>query len=353
MKYICEFNIPVENKEGRYYALSAVDKASYIHSVLIKLGHKVEIISPSYAKKTSKQRIDYIDDNICVVSGFSLGWCNSITKAFSRLSAMIWLLFYLLNNCEKGEKVIIYHGVQNIPVFLLAKKIKGFDIILEVEEIYSSLLSDKKNWRQYLESRMINSAKSFIFASEVLEQDCNKEQKPFAIAYGAYKVPPIYAEKIKDGKTHIVYAGLIEKDKVAFKSARVAKYLDDNYHIHIIGYGEQYDIDLMKKEIEEIRANSACAISFDGLKRGEDYLGFLQSCHIGLCPLTNDNTFQLACFPSKISSYLTNDLEVITTENPVLRNSKYCAFLHFVPDDSPAAFAETIRSIDYKREQTP
>ena len=353
MKYICEFHIPVDNDEGRYYALSAVDKASYIHDVLVRLGHSVEVISPAYAKKTSKKRIDYINDKICVISGFSLGWHNSLTKIFSRLSAMLWLLFYLINNCKKGEKVIIYHGVQNIPVFLLAKRIVGFEVILELEEIYSSLLNKKKNWRQKLEYRMICSASSYIFASEILEQTYNFGKKPYVIAYGSYKVPPLYSDKANDGKMHIVYAGLIKKDKVAFKSARIAKYLSSNYQVHIIGYGEQYDIDELNKEIEEIRRSTDCTISYDGLKRGESYLSFLQSCHIGICPLTNDNTFQLACFPSKITSYLTNGLEVITTENAVLRNSQYSKYLHFVKDDSPLSFSEVIVGLRVDPKNSP
>lgn len=346
MKYICEFKIPVENDEGRYYALSAVDKASYIHDVLVRLGHSVEIISPAYAKKTSKKRIDYINDKICVISGFSLGWHNSLTKILSRISAMLWLFFYLLNNCKKGEKVIVYHGVQNIPVFLLAKRIVRFEVVLELEEIYSSLLNKKKNWRQKLEYKMICSASSYIFASEILEQTYNIGKKPYVIAYGSYKVPPLFSGKQKDGRIHIVYAGLIKKGKVAFKSAQIAYYLSSQYHIHIIGYGEQKDIEELKKEINVIRLQTECIVSYEGLKRDEDYLAFLQGCHYGICPLTSDNTFQLACFPSKISSYLSNGLEVITTENSVLRNSRYNDFLHFVKDDSPFAFAEGIKNIN-------
>jgi hypothetical protein len=344
MKYICEFQIPVENNEGRYYTLSTVDKASYIHDVLVKLGYSVEIISPSWAKKTVKQRKDIIGNNKCLISGFSLGWNSPITQVISRISVMIWLFFYLIKNCKRGEKVMIFHRVQNIPVFLLAKKIKRFEIILEVEELYSSLIGEN-NWREKFEKRIIKASKSFIFASEVLEKNCNIEHKPFAIAYGAYHIPPLCAEKRNDGKIHLVYAGLIEKDRVAFNSIRIAKYLDSNYHVHIIGYGEQRNIDLLKKEIETIQRNTKCTLTYDGLKRGSEYTSFLQSCHIGICPLTSDNRFQLACFPSKITSYLTNGLEVITTENAVLKNSRYKKFLHFAPNEKPESFAKVLKNM--------
>ena len=352
MKYICEFQIPVENDEGRYYTLSTVDKATYIHDVLVRLGYNVEIISPSWAKKTVKQRKDEIGNNKFVISGFSLGWCNSFTQVLSRISVMIWLFFYLIKNCRRGESVVIFHRVQNIPIFLLAQKIKKFEIILEVEELYSSLIGEN-NWTEILEKKIIKVSKSFIFASEVLEKQCNTEHKPYAIAYGAYQIPPLTAEKRNDGKTHIVYAGLIEKDKVAFNSIRIAKFLNSRYHVHIIGYGEDEDIELLKEEIVAIKKNTECFLSYDGLKRGSEYTSFLQSCHIGICPLTSNNRFQLACFPSKITSYLSNGLEVITTENSVLRNSQYKPFLHFVPNENPESFAKVLTEVSQSMYESP
>ena len=106
MKYICEFYIPVENNEERYYAISACDKATYLFSVLNRLGYDVEVISPSYSKKRSKQRIDRLNNKVTITSGFSLGWNGRITKFFAKLSTMVWLLFFLLFKCKKGELVI-------------------------------------------------------------------------------------------------------------------------------------------------------------------------------------------------------------------------------------------------------
>ena len=68
MKYICDFYIPVPNDEGRYFALSACDKASYVFSVMNRLGYTIEVISPSYAKKTSRQRTDRLNDYVTIAS---------------------------------------------------------------------------------------------------------------------------------------------------------------------------------------------------------------------------------------------------------------------------------------------
>lgn len=341
IKFICQYHIPVENDEGRTFTISSNDKASYIHDVLVRLGYTVEVVSPTSAKKTSKSRKDWDRDNVLIISGFSLGWFNSITRALSRFSTMIWLFFYMLIHTKRHETVFIYHGVQNIPVYLMIKSLKKLRYVLEVEEVYSSLAA-KSGWRARIEKKMIERADAYIFASEILEKECNKDKKPYAIAYGAYRLPVLTGIKQNDGKKHVVYAGLIRKDKVAFTSLRIAKYLPADYHVHIIGYGEPTDIDALKKELEEQNKTSLCQASYNGLKRGQEYLSFLQSCHIGVCPLVNDNVYQLACFPSKITSYLSNGLQVVTTENPVLRGSHYRPYLQFVTDDTPQAFAKAI-----------
>ncbi len=346
IKYICEYPIPIENEEGRDYTLSSIDKASYIHDVLIRLGYKVEIVSPSTSKRLAFSRKDNINKNIYVVSGFSLPSRGRFGSIISRVSVSLWLLFYLVFHTKRGETIIVYHSVFKIPILLLAKKIKKLRYVLEVEEVFSSLQNENDSWRRKLEMKMIKLSESYIFASERLERDYNTQHKSFCIAYGSYFQPPVLTGKFSDGRIHLVYAGLIEKDNTAFKSLRIAEYLDGNYHIHILGYGNENDIALLLNELNRISKITDCYVNYEGTKRNEDYYAFLQSCHIGLCPLKVDKTFQNACFPSKISSYLVNGLIVVASENDVLRESKYADYLYFSQDDNPESFATVIRSID-------
>lgn len=348
MKYILEYPIPVDNDEGRYFVLSACEKAKYIYTILNKKGINVEIISPSYAKKTSFTRTDRINHSTVVVSGFSLGWRNSCSKVFSRISVMLWLLFFLIFKCRRKETILIYHGVQNIPIFLIAKWIKKFTYILEVEEIYSMLdLKGAAPWRIRLEEHMINNSDRYIFASKQLDKEYNITRRPSIIISGNYSIPSILRPKLNDGKIHIVYAGLIENEKVAFKSVDIANWLDSRYHIHIIGYGNTSDIELLKRKIHNKNSSGQCKVSYDGVKTGNEYISYLQQCHIGICPLTSDTRFQRACFPSKISSYLSNGLIVVTTKNRVLEESVYKDFLQFVENEDPANFAKVIKNIDF------
>lgn len=343
IKYVCGYKIPVENDEGRDYFVSAVDKASYIHEVLVRLGYSVDIISPATTRKTARSRRDSVNDKITVVSGFSLGRDNILTRPFSRISSMLWLFFYMLKHCKRGETVFLYHGVPKIPVCLLVKKIKRLKYVLEVEEIYSlkSEVAEKK-WRLNLEEKMIEKSDAYIFVSEVLEKRYNKSNKPVAVAYGAYRLPALKTEKKQDGKIHVLYAGIIEMDGVAFTSVRIAKYLDSRFQIHISGYGNDDVVQALLEEIKTSNQSSDCQVSFEGfIKNNDEYQVFLQSCHIGICPMSLD--YQMSCFPSKISVYLSNGLKVVTTENPVLKESRYRPYLYFVPDDKPESFATVIK----------
>ena len=47
MMYVAFYDTPENKAEGRSYQLSAVNKINYICTVLNRLGHHVEIISPS------------------------------------------------------------------------------------------------------------------------------------------------------------------------------------------------------------------------------------------------------------------------------------------------------------------
>lgn len=344
IKYICGYKIPVENDEGRDYYVSAVDKASYIHEVLVRLGYSVDIISPATSRKTKKSRRDRINDKITVVSGFSLGRDNKLTRPFSRMSSMLWLFFYLLRHCRKGETVFLYHGVPKIPVCLLVKRLKRLKYVLEVEEVYSlKSAAAEKTWRLKMEEKMIEKADAYIFVSEMLEKQYNIDHKPAAVAYGAYRLPALQSEKRKDGKIHILYAGIIEKEGVAFSSVRIARYLDGQYQIHISGYGNDEVVEELVEEINVSNQGFACQVTYEGfIKDNDEYRKFLQSCHVGICPMSVD--YQMACFPSKISVYLSNGLKVVTTENPVLRQSCYRPYLFFVPDDKPESFAAVIKN---------
>lgn len=346
MKYICEYpSIPDDNK--REYSLSTVNKVNYIVSVLNQIGEKIEIISPAICKgkKACRGNRCNVSNDLTIILSPSIPHKTKLGYYLSHFFTKIWMLFFLLKNCKKGEIVFSYHGIIKIPFIKIAIRLKKIRIVLEVEEIYSKTNNKANNTMRFnLEKSMIAKSSAYIFASKELATNYSSG-KPFVIATGAYTLSKRVVERLNDSKIHIVYAGLIQKDKAAFRCLKMAKYLNNKYVLHIIGYGDYDSIELLNDRI--IKESYGCRVVFDGIKNGEDYIKYLQQCHIGLCPLDDDKEFQNACFPSKITSYISNGLLVLTTKNEVLENSVYSPLIVF-SDPTPEAFANKIKSINYK-----
>lgn len=349
MKYICDYAIPGENQEGRQYVLSSMDKLEYIVSAINRCGENVDIISPSCTRNKKgfyKGRVDALNDGNRVISAPTFGVASSLGRILQRSFALLWLMYFLVFRCQKGERIAVYHSVFYVPALVVAQKLRKIRVLLEVEEVFHELSAETSGWRVKMEESVIRKAESYIFASKQLEQRCNQKNKPYAIANGRYIAAPAYEQPADDGKIHLVYAGLIEREKVAFNSVRTALYLPENYVIHIIGYGNDEDIQALKELVDEVNGKARCRVVFDGTKRGEEYDRYLQQCHIGLCPLIGGSTFQNACFPSKITSYLSNGLLVVTTENEVIRTSEYGRMISFSEDYSPEKFAKAILAVE-------
>ena len=348
IKYICEYALPNGNVENRSHALSANDKIDYIVSALNKSGEHVDIISPSLTNdfKIYHSRKDKLTSLNTLFSGPGF----PIRFGFiSQIISKMWLMFFLIKNCKSNDVVVAYHGKFKIPFILCAKMVCHFKLVLEVEEIYSDLnTQSNKKLQHWLEMLIIKYASAYIFASKQLNENYNTKNKPYVIANGSYIAKPnLVSNNDKNSEViNIVYAGLIKKDLVVFRCVDIAHYLSEKYAIHIIGYGDEKDITALIEKIREVNDNTACHVSFDGIKRGKEYDEFLQSCDIGICPLNASYSYQKACFPSKITSYLSNGLLVVTTENEVIRESAYGSIVVFSKTQSAEDFADIIKQID-------
>ena len=346
IKYISYYDSALNKSENRNFVLAATNKMDYICSALNKNGYDVQIISASgtNGKKSVKGKT-YDNNGVSVKLFSSFGRGNKIKNIIDIIFLKIQLFFYLFFNIKKDEKVIVYHSLGYMSVISLLKSLKGFSLILEVEEIYSDVIG--KNKTKDKELRFFNKADSFIFPTELLNDKINVSEKPFAVIYGTYKTESKRESVFNDGKIHCVYAGTLDPRKGALTAAKAARYLSDDYHIHILGFGSQKDRDLI---LDEVRYNEDCGLnnlSFDGLLDGEDYIRFIQSCAVGFSTQSPSAQFNATSFPSKVLSYLSNGLRVVCIEIESVKKSKVSDLLYFYNDDSPEAIANVIKDIDF------
>ena len=336
---------------NRKFVLSAKNKMDYIIEVLNRIGYKVNIISASggkkqafkYLKKEKKQLTInelHVPSAICTTSRFP----NKIVLFKIKFNIILFFLF----NIKEDDKVIVYHSLGYYKLIAILKKIIGFKMILEVEEIYSDVTGNERTRAKEL--AFFKLADAYIFPTELLDQSVNTEHKPSTIVYGTYKVEKDRKHKFheEDGKIHLVYAGTFDPRKGGVSAAAAAgEYLDKKFHIHILGFGSEEEKKVIKKQIEEVNSKNGAIVTMDGLLSGEEYIKFLQSCDVGFSTQNPDADFNDTSFPSKVLSYLSNGLRVVSVRIKSLEESKVGDLLYFYDGNDPKKIAETIKSINF------
>jgi hypothetical protein len=322
----------------------------YICKVLNKIGYKVLIVSPSKTSKKNffKGKLIKINNDITLKLFHTFPWGNKFQKAFSLIAGNFMLFWYLLFNVKRNETILVYHSLGLNNTVRYAKKIRGFKVILEVEEIYQDVMSCSAYTRKS-EFKTFREADKYIFSTEALNEKLNKKNKPFSVIYGTYEVEYDRYGSFDDDRIHAVYAGIIDSQKGATAVALAAKYLDFQYHIHIIGFGAEDNVKKLKELIYNISPNTECKLTYDGLLIGEEYIQFLQKCDIGLCTQTPKATYTETSFPSKIMSYMANGLRVLSIRINTIEKSKVGDKIFYYDKDTPKSIAENIKSIDFSK----
>lgn len=351
--YIGYYDIPESKEENRNVVLAATNKITYICSVLKNVGKSVEVISASGTKNKNRCAGKYqkIDNNLNLKLFFSLGRGTQLRNVFDRYVIKLQLFFYLLKNIKQNQIVIVYHSLGYNKIIKFLKKIIGFKLILEVEEIYSDVSGNKKTRK--MEQEIIDTADAYIFPTELLDEKLNKNNKPSVIIYGTYQIEEDRKCKFVDlqNKIHLLYAGTFDQRKGGVTAAMtVANALSSDYHIHILGFGSEEDTRKVQEQIKNISEKAEAAITYDGLLSGEEYIRFVQSCQVGFSTQMPGGAFNETSFPSKVLSYLANGLRVVSIRLKVLEKSSIGDLLYFYDEQTPEAIAETVKNIDFSKD---
>jgi glycosyltransferase involved in cell wall biosynthesis len=233
---------------------------------------------------------------------------------------------------------------------MLAKKIKGFQVIEEVGEIFNDVEHVAMAKREQ-EIKVIQQADYYLYSTELLDKICNPSNKPYAVAQGTYKNQKTHTNIFKDGKRHLVYAGILRMDKGVDVAIRLGKYLDEEYIIHILGYGTNDDVKRVQKEIKKVNEEGKAKVVYEGLKSGDEYNQFIQSCDLGLCTQSADVAYNSTAFPSKIISYLSNGIPVVAIKIQSIEFSevRHLLFLYENEKYPEMQIANLITNLDFKK----
>lgn len=348
--YMAYYN-STNSSERRNAVLSSVNKMNYICEALENNGYNTEIVSASGAteKKFCKSKKVKLTDKTTLKLFSSLPRLNRIVSVIDRVILKTKLFLYMIKNTNKDSIVMVYHSLGYMSLVKRLKKLKGFKLIIEAEEIYGDVIGDEKTSQK--EYEFFKIADAFIFPTELLSEKVNTEKKPEVIIYGTYHIEKELPKLFSDGKIHCVYAGTFDPRKGgAIASAESALFLNENYHIHILGFGNEKEKAEMLNTIDSISKKSKAKITYDGLLSGKEYIKFIQSCDIGLSTQNPNAKFNDTSFPSKILSYMANGLRVVSIRIPAIEKSAVGKFMYYYDEQTPENIAKAIKSIDFSEE---
>ncbi|CDD21728.1 putative uncharacterized protein [Firmicutes bacterium CAG:313] len=333
--------IHFDNKTNRNVTPSAITKGKYVASALASCSSEVEIVSLAYPTKDSQDEVYYqVSENV-ICHLFKGKYSNN--RIIRYLNHKLYdkkIRKYLKQNVKKDDIIVVYHSLANMKLVKYIKKNITDKIVYEVEEIYGDVINDEK--AKTKELKAFKNASSYIFSNDYLNSIINTKQLPYVTCYGTYEIPTLYKESFNDNLIHCLYAGTLAQNKGALNAINVAKYLPNNYLIHILGFGSEKDIADIKNAVNEVNNSyGTTKVIYEGLKLNEEYLKFIQKCQIGLCTQNIDAAFNTTSFPSKILSYMSNGLEVVGVNIAAIKNSKVGQYIQFynVPDEKEIANA--------------
>ena len=238
-------------------------KIAYVASAIKKLGQRVTTLSVLSSRKRGfhKRKVCVIDGLETQVFLESFDYPGRVLSKLGVIQRLIALFFYLAIHARRTDRVLVYNTqLFSIPI-RLAKCLKGFQLILEVEEVF--YLDDRNPVdvrRRVLEDALIAAADRYIFASDLLANRFSVG-KDFAVVYGGYTIPPRIAQRRMDGNIHVVYAGGIDSLRRVDYAVKAFGLLPDGFRLHILGKGADQELESLKQEIEKVNCEAGYELS--------------------------------------------------------------------------------------------
>lgn len=336
--------------DDRELVVPVQSKVSYIIDAIKKSGFCIQVVSTALANtktKFSRKKNITIDPSETHIYLSAIGSKSAFLRKFRSVYMQMKLFLYLMRNINKNDVIIFYHSLSYMKVIKLFNKIRKNKIILELNDLYAlHFTSEKSIFRiKKKELSLFKIPDSFIFASPFMT-DLIEIQKPFILSYGSYKKVQLN-HKNDDKKIHIIYSGVIENLRNAANlAAYSAKYLTEDFIIHIAGYGNDENVnkfialcDLINKEIGRE------GVIFHGLLMGSEFDLLLNKCKIALnCHSYTEIDLWKSkySFPSKIPLNMSYDLYLVSHNMDVISKSPFAEFCTFYNNFTPEAIASAI-----------
>jgi len=311
------------------------------------VGKKIEIISfgrprnKGYFKRVSKK----ITDKISIVYLSTL----NINFFIKYIYSILELFLYLLPKIKYGDKVIIYNcDFSKVVSLILVRFIKNFDIILEIEEFYSTKSKILQKIYKYLEIIIIKKADYFIVSNRnmlnrVKSIKKTKTKIKFLISFGYSddRIVKILPSE-NTSRPFILYSGRDDYYGGFDVLLESLKYIDIKLNLIITGKNfEGSNFEKYKTKFVNIENK--------GFLKKKDFEILLKKANLCISPVRSKCDFARFSFPSKIIQYLEYGNIVVSSEIEAINQLGILRkYIFTYPKDDPMLLARIIKK-NYKK----
>lgn len=296
-------------KRPRPYRMAVMLKDNYEVIGIAKECSMIEGIKclsyPSF--KNSKQRSN--EENQAIINHCKNNEFDKLIYTPNRLNIPIFLA-----NLEKIDLIII-EDITLLPfgVDYLSKS-PSTKILIDLREYYPLEYENNSLWLEsfgkffyYLCHKYLPKVHQAITVSKKIAQ---KYREVFNIkAEIFYSLPPFYdlqPSEIKD-KIQIIYHGFLSPDRKSENLISIAKNLNNNFCLNIMGLSNQ------KNYLESLKSNNTPNINFLPPIKMQEIIPFCNQFDIGILTLEPNNFNNASAMPNKFFEYIQSRLCVIST----------------------------------------
>lgn len=332
-----QYNVP-DNGRSIASPIAGITYVDYIKKCIKSLGNSISVVSVSggLGKSYFTKKIINVDSKETLVFLPTLNQQGSSFRLrISELFIYFQVFLFLLTKTRTGDIIVVYHDYGLSFCFYYLRKIfPKRQYITIVAELFSAValkpLSDINH-----EMGLFKGVNNYIFINNILPKYFGKNIK-YAVAHGNYESINCRRGDKSQKDINVVYAGKIDSKEItdAFLAVESSRFLCENYHVFILGYGKKNDIELLLDLINKVNSEVGFdVVSYEGCLTGKEYDDFLNRCQIGLCTRAMPEPYCNFCFPSKTIVYLTHGLRVICPQSSNIVTSNVSSFIDYIEGD--------------------
>lgn len=346
--YITEYPEYENGVQIRTGNMSSKNKGDYIISTLNEIGYDVIIVSDSTFRGKSTFKCGQkksISDHIGLVNFGSFNFDKGILRHINNRICRVEMFIFLLLKIRRNDIVIAYHGYEYAGLLYYANKLRKFNFVLEIEDIYHKVWNIRRRY-ELDEKRLLSFSRKNIVVSDTMKRLLNKDNAISCYgAYESYKGDNV--KKINKDYKLIICTGSFDIERgTGLLALETIRLLPNSYQLKMSGTIQKKSEQRFWKYIKDInREANFNKCEFLGKLDDENYKKLLLKADIAL-NTQKEGIYSAFIFPSKIIKYLSYNLDVVSTPGASIIDSPFKNYLHITGDYTPESIADTIKKID-------